>query len=441
MRSASFRVLVTAAVILAAVAVAAPPLHAATFTVNSGKDEVDSSIGDKVCASASGKCTLRAAVQEANARFGPDTIRLGSRTHRLKIAGSGEDQAGAGDLDISDDLTITGRGKSGTIIHSEVNDRVFHIFDDVTVKLTGLTAQGGFELAGGGIYNNGGLLTLVGCAVRNNAVAGGVSRGGGIYSNNNGTLTLKKSIVAGNLVKSTVTHAQGGGIWFDTGTLKIIRSRITGNTVLSNDSTLGGGLAVSNTVKAVIKLSSISDNFAKGASVWGGGFYTIASTVTVRKSRFLRNRAYADSQGGLGGGVANLSTMTAMDCTFADNLLVGASTAYGGGLHNQEASGQASLFGCLVEGNTVQAFNGRGGGLGNLSVMKVGSTVVRNNLAFGENEGFGGGIYSQGTLTVKDSSRIVRNTASADYGGVYGGGTFDLSSNSTVEKNLPNNTN
>jgi CSLREA domain-containing protein len=442
MRSVFLRAWVTAAVILAAVSIAVPTLRGATFTVNSGKDEVDSNVGDKVCETVSGKCTLRAAVQEANARFGPDTIELGSRIHRLNIGGSGEDQAGAGDLDINDDLTIIGRGRSGTIIHSEVNDRVFHISDDAVVKFSGLKVQGGFEIGGGGIYNNGGLLTIVRCAVRNNAAVSVVSRGGSIYSDNNGTLKIVKSTVAGNLAKSTASYAHGGGIWFDTGTLKIIRSRITGNTVLaSNLGALGGGVAVTQTVKAVIKQSSVSDNLAKGVSANGGGFYSTASTVTARKSKFLRNRAYATSQTANGGGVANYSTLTAVNCTFADNLLVGENIAYGGGIHNQEASGQASLFGCTFEGNTVLAFDGRGGGISNLSVTKVGSSVVRNNSAFGENEGFGGGIYSQGTLTVEDSSRIVGNTASADYGGVYGGGTFNLSNNSMVEKNVPNNTN
>ena len=49
-----------------------------TFTVNSLEDSHDISPGDFVCLDSeipdSGRCTLRAALEEANARPGPDTI-------------------------------------------------------------------------------------------------------------------------------------------------------------------------------------------------------------------------------------------------------------------------------------------------------------------------------------------------------------------------------
>ena len=45
----------------------APDSWGATFTVNSTADAVDATLGDGICATATGICTLRAAVQEANA--------------------------------------------------------------------------------------------------------------------------------------------------------------------------------------------------------------------------------------------------------------------------------------------------------------------------------------------------------------------------------------
>lgn len=48
--------------------------RAATFTVDSTADAVDVNPGDGVCAAASGPCTLRAAIMEANAFGGPDII-------------------------------------------------------------------------------------------------------------------------------------------------------------------------------------------------------------------------------------------------------------------------------------------------------------------------------------------------------------------------------
>src|SRR5688572_29232876 len=53
---------------------AATPAQAAGFLVNSTGDGPDIRLGDGRCTSADGKCTLRAAIQEANARPGADTI-------------------------------------------------------------------------------------------------------------------------------------------------------------------------------------------------------------------------------------------------------------------------------------------------------------------------------------------------------------------------------
>lgn len=60
----------------------APPALAATFTVTTTGDTADNNPGDGTCADASGVCTLRAAIQEANALAGQDTIAF-------SIAGAG----------------------------------------------------------------------------------------------------------------------------------------------------------------------------------------------------------------------------------------------------------------------------------------------------------------------------------------------------------------
>jgi hypothetical protein len=70
-----------AALALAAVLALTPDRASAAIpiTVNDTADRPDRSIGDGVCATAANTCTLRAAVQEANALLGQDTINLGPR--------------------------------------------------------------------------------------------------------------------------------------------------------------------------------------------------------------------------------------------------------------------------------------------------------------------------------------------------------------------------
>lgn len=67
----------------------APPVLAATFTVNSTGDEDDASPGNGVCQTAGGQCTLRAAIQESNALAGPHTIAF-----NISTASPGYDAAG-----------------------------------------------------------------------------------------------------------------------------------------------------------------------------------------------------------------------------------------------------------------------------------------------------------------------------------------------------------
>ena len=101
--------------------------QAKTFTVNSFLDEVDANIGDCECLTASQTCTLRAAIQEANACLGDDIINLPPGTYTLTIPGRDEDLCLTGDLDITGNLSINGTNPMDTIIDGNQLDRVFHI--------------------------------------------------------------------------------------------------------------------------------------------------------------------------------------------------------------------------------------------------------------------------------------------------------------------------
>ena len=90
----------------ALVAGTAPLAHAATFTVAKTADT-----NDGICDS---DCSLREAIRAADALAGADTITLPAGTYTLSIAGTAEDANATGDLDITDDLTITGASAAAT---------------------------------------------------------------------------------------------------------------------------------------------------------------------------------------------------------------------------------------------------------------------------------------------------------------------------------------
>jgi CSLREA domain-containing protein len=126
----------------------------ADFTLETTADAPDLSPGDGVCATAVGDnnaCTLRAAIQEANAIAGANTIHVPAGTYTLSIAGPGERAAATGDLDITDDVTIDGAGAAATIVDGGGLDRVFNNSTAIdltncsgpTTTISGLTVRNG----------------------------------------------------------------------------------------------------------------------------------------------------------------------------------------------------------------------------------------------------------------------------------------------------------
>ncbi len=101
----------TFCLLFAAAIVQTLPVFAATLTVNSTLDRADANPGNGVCQTATaGECTLRAAIQEANALPGADTIQLAAGVYELGIPTINEDTDSTGDYDIRAPLTIIGLG-------------------------------------------------------------------------------------------------------------------------------------------------------------------------------------------------------------------------------------------------------------------------------------------------------------------------------------------
>jgi len=181
------------------VLLAANPAHAAEFTVKSTDDEGDRTPGDGICATLvpagfEPDCTLRAAIEEANANGEEDTIVFDQ-------ALSGTITLTLGQLVIANDtpaadLSIHGPGASRITVSGNNASRVFRISDGADATISGLTISNGSTDIGGGIYNIG-TLKLSNSTVSGNTATSG-SSGGGIYSNSVGTMTLSNTIVARN---------------------------------------------------------------------------------------------------------------------------------------------------------------------------------------------------------------------------------------------------
>ena len=330
------------------------------FRVNSTVDARDVAVGDGLCRTAQGNdvCTLRAAIQEANASPDANIIEVPPGTYTLTIPGRAEDDAATGDLDITNDVAIVGADPATTIIQAcapvppssacDGIDRVLHVdpFGSVIeVSIANVTIQRGMTVGisfvsnmGGGILlgvaNTAGdtvpvgALTLTNSIVRNNRATHccGQSMGGGV-ANKGGTLTLVRSSVAENTAGTS-----GGGIvqeWLGALTLNA-------STVSGNSSGTGGGI-FSFGAAVVLNGSTVSGNSAGNA----GGFYNYRANVTIVNSTVSGNQS-----SGAGGVVNEQGSLTLRSSTITNNQ-AGCCGGSGG------VQGNATVANTIIAGNRV----------------------------------------------------------------------------------------
>jgi len=338
--------------LLVLAAASSAPAWAATFSLNSTLDVVDSKPGDGVCETAlgNGVCTLRAAIQESNKLVGTDIIQIPAGTYVIAIPSTLAGDS-TGNLDITDSVNIVGAGAQVTIIDGGALDNVFaSVGSSKAVEISGVTIQNGSVPAtrlGGGIFaRSSNSLTLTDVVVRNNH--GG--EGGGIY--NQGNLILVRSVVEGNtavrIVPGSIEFRRGGGIFHSFGSLTIRDSTIRENSAVS-----GGG--VFNMGVATIETSTISGNFA------------------INNDPLLND---GDAGGGIVNGGAIAGTMALTNSTISGNR----SNGNYGGLY--VANGTVTLSNATIADNVADADNdgfGNGGGLG-LSFVNSAATVLRNTI-------------------------------------------------------------
>jgi CSLREA domain-containing protein len=270
------------ALICSSAAVAA---HAATFDVDTATDAVDASPGDGTCATGAGVCTLRAAVQEANAIPGADVVDVPAGVYMLSIAGQGEDAAVTGDLDITDDLTLIGAGRGATILDGNGLDRVLDILAMAEVShLAVRNGDPGPDAYGGGIYCSG-IVTLRDLEVTGNTASlsgGGIENDGAVSLidvtisdntavRNAGGLDNANDAVLTNVTLSGNSANRGGGLWND------FDMSLTNVTLSANTAATSGGAIRNN---AGLDLTNVT--IAANSSPVGSAIESIISLLTMK---------------------------------------------------------------------------------------------------------------------------------------------------------------
>jgi hypothetical protein len=294
--------LLAAAILLAVTAVA----QAKTIAVTTTADPAGA--GD--CLTTDTSCSLRQAITAENGTSsGGDTIALGSSTYTLTQGTQ---------LLITQPLTLIGNGVSATTIDGSQNfgsnmfqnrARILRVDAPATVTIRGLTFAGGLdeedencpsspcstinENGGGGLFNNGGAVTLDNVGFTNNAgsgnpLGGGVSNGSGSLTMTNvaftgdaagagGALFVRAGTVTGTGItfeSDSTTCCEGGAAYLLSGSVSL-----TNATVASSGGFNGGGAIANAGAALALDNVTLSDNGADIQTDTGAASTTIENTI------------------------------------------------------------------------------------------------------------------------------------------------------------------
>lgn len=369
-----------------ALAAGSSPAPAVTFHVDSTDDLPDATPGDGRCEAAGGACTLRAAVQEANALWPQlDTIVLPAGTYGLTIPSDPAHEEETGDLDVEDAVEIVGAGPTHTIVDGNYIDRIFQSYvylgtgDGLVLRGMTLRRGGRPELAGGGIFN---LTTshLEDVVIRE-CVA---NTGGGFYSGG----TLVRTVVTDNVAGACCAGIRGH-----------IRLTLVDSTVSDNRTIQGpaGGIHTYGGTDLLIVRSTISGNVATGQR--GGGLLFDGSHGLVLDSTISGNRADLD-----GGGIFR-------------------NAGYDAG-NGGQANGRLELRNCTVTANVADA-DGSGSGDGGGVSSPTAGLYFRNTILAGNTDA-GGESPDCDAPVWSDGHNLVQSTLGCSFVGSFWGDLLNL---------------
>lgn len=401
-------------------------VFAADFIVNDTADAVDATPGDGICATATPTCTLRAAVMEANALAGADTITVPAGLYTLSITGVDENpsagepwtavivsDASMGDLDITQDVTITGAGPgndpaTSTIIQWAATPPGFAL-DPATNLNPTLAGRNDRIFHIRAVDANIGNVTLSGMTLRNGDVG---------------------------LIPSSATDVcvfdDGTGLWvYDTDMDNAYDLAHTGSCIDTNDPdavpdlvitqfrrwggaiTIGDGAAVVDYEQAIHGPGGGGGEGQKPPVLPPPEDESAVSveSVTYNQLVIVSNWSGADA-----GGIFNIAAGTISQSIISGNF----SGGNGGGLYNDaDLTISDTLIGKVFDAAPLELANGNqgenGGGMFYTGVGAI--NIIRS--AFNGNQGIGGGAIAGRAMGVLS---IVNSTISSNIGSDVGGG-------------------
>ena len=253
---------------------------------------------------------------------------------------------------------------------------------------------------GGGIFNNGGRLSVIEATLQNNSANGASGSGGGIFSTD-GNVFVSASNIEGN-----VAYRAGGGIEIINGRLDLNNTTLGGEAAgqgnIAGQEGLaapgnGGGLHVTGSDASVfLRSTNVLNNVA--ASEGGGLWNQAGSLLRVDDSTISTNIGSGNAADNGGGGIFNNGGRLTLVRSDVVNNIADGDAGSGGGILSTD--GRVLIFDSMVDGNVaVRA----GGGIELIdgTMTMTGSTLSDNDVGvtLTAAPGNGGGLHVTGNDT------------------------------------------
>ncbi len=239
------------------------------FIVNASADTDDGGCDTLGQGSGHLDCTLREAINAANAFGSASTISFDAN-----VFTSAQTITLTSALPpIANTVTIDGPGADLLTIDGDQAYRPFYVGTRGALSVSGLTLARGRQSKGGAIYSNGTL------AVRRVAFVTNVAtntEGGGLYLNN-GNATVSASTFSGN-----TANGQGGAIHNHGATLMVINSSFTGNSALCPTASYGGAVYTApGGTTTLINSTADGNAAASGGNLYSNGTLTVHNSIVA----------------------------------------------------------------------------------------------------------------------------------------------------------------
>ena len=333
--------------------------------------------------------------------------------------------------------------------------------DNSSIIINGGIIKGGSgtsltdKKVGGGVYVNGGELTINGGSIACNIIDEDNKNGygGGVYVDEGGKLTINGGSIVGN-----VSDIRGGGVCVCDGTVVMNGGTITGNRNRHYNKPFkivgdGGGVYMDGSSDNTTLFTMNGGTIGRNAAEHGGGVYVKKGSFNMEGGTIEYNKAKEGHGGGVHLAVSGTFNMK-NEAKITGNIAGGS----GGGVHvgtgeHTEDEPSFTMNGGKIAGNSSQSEDeGNGGGAVSLAGAKTVFEMKGGTIGGDDQEdanrakSYGGGVFMRDqAFFIMTGGRIIGNNTGCNGGGVCVGisedatkGKFTISGNVSIAGNENN---